>query len=284
MDRIKMGFVNGFFNLAVLSMLCGIIAVFIQITKRRYKGGADRAFLIITLFSVLYTWASLCISRDHLHLVLGMPPSYILLSYMIWNGAEKMSSILIRKGRNNSVARKFSTLIFCIIPLIFICYFGFLTALKNEGFRSVSPALVNMDMKLDSERARGIIVTEKDMKMIDGIVSYINEHTDSGERIFDTSKRHMFYFLSDRVHASFYYILHPDAFRPDKQGDVLEDIKRRKVNLIIADADKWDNAVYYMDKGNNPLSFEILGYIISNYAVSKKFDRYYILERRAELL
>lgn len=270
LDHIKMGAVNGFFNLAMLAVLIGIFFMFKK----------DKKFMFITLFAIFYIWASLCISRDHLHLVLGMPPSYILLAFMFYAVTQRARNFLIRKNKDSALAGRYANFSFCVFPLIFISWFGFFTTLKNEGFRSISPPIVNMHSELNIPRAKGIIVTKEDKDTIEGITGYIRSNTKEGERIFDTYKSSLFYFLSDRVHPSFYYILHSDLFRPDKQGYVINDIIRYNIKLAITGRDMWDNLEKYTDEKRNPLTFKVLGYMRDNFKVEKQFGRYYILIRK----
>ncbi|MFC1624663.1 hypothetical protein ACFL28_05075, partial [Candidatus Omnitrophota bacterium] len=283
MDHIKTGVVNGFFNIATFSIFFSIIICLMRILKGKYQDRHTRELLFITLFSVLYTWAALCISRDHLHLVLGMPPAYILLAFMFYSASQKVRHVLIGRGKDDPRAARFSNQAICILPLIVISYFGFFTSLKDEGFRSVSPPLVNMHSGLDVERGRGIIVTKEDKDMIENIVGYIDANTRETERIFDTYKSLLFYFLSDRMPPSFYYILHHDLFRSDKQEHVIKDIKRHDVNLMTTERDRWDNSGYYTDEDKNPLTFKIWRYIVNNYEIKKDFGRFYILGKKKDV-
>ena len=279
LDHIKMGAVNGFFNIAALSMLVSIGIVLKAVLRKEYSEPQKKALLFIALFSLFYSWASLCISRDFLHLILGMPPLYVLISFMVFKGTGKLRSLLIKRGKHDLEADRFSKLTLCVSPLLFFIYFGFLTALKNEGFRSVAPPITNMHSRLEIKHGNGIMVTERDKRMIENIVTYINDNTDKDERIFDTYKSLLFYFLSGRMHPSFYYVLHYDLFRPDRQEDVIRDIARHDINLVITEKDKWDNRGYYIDSGNNPLTYRIWQYIVNNYGQEKHFDKYYILAK-----
>ncbi len=280
MDHIKTGVINGFFNIATFSMFFSVIICLMRRLKGKYQDRHTRQLLFITLFSILYTWAALCISRDHLHLILGMPPAYILMAFMFYSANQKVRHVLIRKGKDDPRAARFSNQAICILPLIFISYFGFFTSLKNEGFRSISPPLVNMHSGLDVKRGKGIIVTKENKDMIENIVGYIDANTKETERIFDTYRSLLFYFLSDRMTPSFYYYLHPGIFRSDKQEYVIDDIRKHNINLVITEKRSWDDLGWYMDKDNNPLTYKIWRYVADNYRKEKHFGKYYILKRK----
>ncbi len=279
LDRIKMGAVNGFFNLAMLSVIFSIFFIAKKIFQKRYNSEWDSGFLLIALFSIFYIWASLCISRDHLHLVLGMPPAYALLSFMCYEGVQRLQEYLVRRNKDVMAAKRYANFVVCAFPLVFISYFGFFTALKNEGFRSISRPIVNMRSELKLPRARGIMVTKEDKDMIEGIDNFIESHSLKDERIFDTCKSSLFYFLSDRVHPSFYYILHTDLFRPDKQDDVINDIIRYNIKLAITQKNVWDGLDRHVNETYNPLTFKILRYMRDNFKKEGQFGSYYILVR-----
>ncbi|MDP2921138.1 MAG: hypothetical protein Q8O12_02035 [Candidatus Omnitrophota bacterium] len=283
LDRVKMGAVNGFFNLAMLAVVFSIFVIARKLFQERYIAKEDKGFIFITLFSIFYIWASLCISRDHLHLVLGMPPAYMLLSFVCYEAVQRLKQRLVRKNKDALSAARYASLTVCVFPLVFVSYFGFFTAFKNEGFRSIFPPIVNMRSELKLPRASGILVTEKDKETIEGIVRYIESNTSPGEKIFDTYKSSLFYFLSDRAHASFYYILHTDLFRPDKQDDVIKDIVRYNIKLAITGKGLWDSLDKYTDDKANPLTFKILRYMRDNFKISAMFGEYYILKKQTTL-
>ena len=186
----------------------------------------------------------------------------------------------IRINRDVIALKRYVNFVVCIFPLIFISYFGFFTALKNEGFRSIAQPIINMRSELKLPRANGIMATKEDKDTIEGITRYIEANTSRGERIFDTYKSSLFYFLSDKVHPSFYYILHPDLFRPDKQDDVINDIIRYNIKLAITQKNVWDNPDQYVNETHNPLTFKILRYMRDNFKAEKQFGNYYILIRK----
>lgn len=280
LDHVKMGAVNGFFNLAMLAVLFSIFLIIKKIFQKKYKSEWDKSFLFITLFSIFYIWASLCISRDHLHLVLGMAPAYILLSFMFQRGVQRLQESLIRINRDIMALKRYVNFVVCIFPLVFISYFGFFTTLKNEGFRSIFPPIVNMRSELKLPRANGIMVIKEDKDTIEGIIGYIDANTSQGERIFDTYKSSLFYFLSGKVHPSFYYILHPDLFRPDKQDDVIKDIIRYNIKVAITQENVWDDPDRYVNETHNPLTFKILRHMRDNFKIDKQFGSYYILTKK----
>lgn len=279
LDRIKLGAVNGFFNLSVLAMSLGVFFSLKEAIRKRGLEEKDKMILFVALFSVLYTWSALCISRDHLHLVLGMPPAYVLIGLMFYEAKWKLERSLVRRGKNSLRANRFANITVSLFPLMFLSYFGFFTSLKNEGFRSVSEPLVNMKSRLNVERGKGIIVTEKDKLMVEDIVGYVEKNTKKQERLLGLHKSLLFNFLSDRMQSSPYYYLHPDLFRSDWQEDIIQATAQHKVDLVTIEKYMWDNKAYYEDESNNPLTFRIWRYIVNSYEIGSDFGRYYILKR-----
>lgn len=263
LDRFKTGALNGFFNIGMLGVLFGFVYSIGKLIKEKIMDVNSKKILFVSIFAIFYIWTGLCISRDHLHLVLAMPPAYILIAFML-------SKI------------KFNNLICCVFPVVFMVYFGFFAGLKNEGFRSISVPIINMNTTVNIKNAKGIVVTQEKKKMLEDIVNYIDANTKESERIFDTNKSLLFYFLSDRRHPSFYYLLHSDFFRQEKQDVVINDIERYNVSVVITQKDKWDNIGYYKAPDTNPLTYKIWSYIEADYYVKKGFGEYYVLLKKIQ--
>lgn len=272
LDHLKTGFINGFFNLCMASVIFG---GYIFLIKKDFK------ILFITLWALFYIWSSLCISRDHLHLVLGMVPAYILIPLLSENISDKVFLFLNKGRKKTPLARIYSRFTAIYLPFLFICFIGFFSALKNEGLRSVFLPVTQMDSILDIKNAKGIIVSKQDNDMIRGIVEYISQNTAKGEKIFDTHKNTLFYFLSDRDRPSFHLVMASDVMRPNEQEEIIENLDRYNIRLVITESSQWDSFERYANLDFNPLSYKIWRYTKANFDIAKDFSKYYILKRRA---
>lgn len=65
--------------------------------------------------------------------------------------------------------------------------------------------------------------------------------------------------------------------------EVLKNIKKFDVSLVITEKHKWDNIAECIDKNKNPTTFEIWNYISNNYEIKKAFGSYYILNKKVNL-
>jgi hypothetical protein len=116
--------------------------------------------------------------------------------------------------------------------------------------------------------------------MINSILEYIVKETRKDEKIFDTFKSTLFYFLSDRERASFHLVMTWDVMRPDEQKDIIESLKREKVRLVITEKSRWDNIKDYCDRDFNPLTYQVWDYLGRDFDIVRDFGKYYILIKK----
>lgn len=279
LDHLKAGFINGFFNLCMASVIFGGFIFLKQYLQKKVLGYKNLALLFVTLWALFYIWFSLCISRDHLHMVLGMAPAYALIPFLLEGISDKLFYLIKNKAQDDRMAMQYTRLVMVFLPFLCICFIGYFSALKNEGLRSIFPPVTKMDSMLDINNARGIIVSRHDKDIIKGLVGYISENTSKDEKIFDVFKDTLFYFLSGRNRSSYHLVMTSDVMRPDEQEGIINSLKKDNVGLIIAQKDQWDNAGWYMNPEFNPLTSKIWGYVVNNYEKKKDFGKYYILTK-----
>jgi hypothetical protein len=89
------------------------------------------------------------------------------------------------------------------------------------------------------ERVGRSSLPARDASFLEAVVDYIQDHTEPGEPVFDFSSNAGLLFFADRPSATRYFqIVYASA--PDSQREVVEELERRQVKLVITSRARMD--------------------------------------------
>ncbi len=109
------------------------------------------------------------------------------------------------------------------------------------------------------------------------VVDYIKKNTEPDERVLDFSNQSLWFFLADRRPASRYFIT-AYASLPAMQREVIEDIERHEVNLIIYNGGTWFDRIDGVPQAErHPLIAE---YIKDNYEPDTQIGQVKLWKRK----
>lgn len=258
LDHVKTGAIRGFYNFLVLSCVASII-----LSLR------ERKVVFLSVFALLYIWAGLFISRDMLHHIFTLPPTYILAGYIFYR-----AGLYVEK--KDTWFHYYAV----TLPLIYFLSVGFSANMNNEVFRDAEGPLYKMTSPLNIERAKFILADPLLAKDVTDTVNFIDKETAKSERIFYTYwPDGEIYFLADRLPASFFHFIHVDTVKPDDQASIINDIARNRARLVFMPKWRYDDRIALSEKANNNNTYDIEKYVSNNYRLKGTFGRFAVLER-----
>lgn len=261
-EHIKVGLLNGFFNLPAL---CIILAAFFSVRKvfkRVQLNGTDLCAVYLAIFSFFYIWFGLIVARDMIHLIPTMAISYGFFGYFL----SRLSKVI----RVNHF----------LFPVIFFLGFGLALNINNETFKSSSSGLTEMNYRMKSDRAKFLIVERSKGSDLDALSGYIISHTRPEEKIFAFHIDSSVYILADRMPATFNTFFLADAFKRQDQKRVIEDLIKNDVRLVACGKRTYDS---WYDKGHFDrmgLTSAITDFLHSDFEEAKTIGPYNILVKR----
>jgi hypothetical protein len=123
------------------------------------------------------------------------------------------------------------------------------------------------------ERVGRLSLPASDASFIEEIVDYIHDHTEPGEPVFDFSSNAGLLFFADRPSATRYFqILYASA--PDSQREVVRELERRQVKLVITSRVEMDGV---SAERRHPI---VADYLDQNFAPWRRVDHITFLRRR----
>lgn len=268
-DHMREGIVNGFFNLPALA----IIMAFLFLTRKAIKGQLEKNDFrlgCIAIFSLLYIWFGIILSRDLIHLIPTMPAAYPLYAFFSKRLYDRYN---LKMGGDK---RPLTGYLF-VLPLAFFCLYGFVMNMNNETFRSSSGKIFDMKYHMKANRAKFLVVDSYKGLTIEKLVEYIGSNTEPRDKIFLFWVDSTPYILADRMPAAFNTLFIPDAFRLRDQRRVIDDIISNDPKFIICDYEPSLTAKSFQ---RGEATKEIEEFIHRNYAVREKIGPYYVLTRQ----
>jgi hypothetical protein len=220
-------------------------------------------WLLITIGFLLYAQASVRADEEHLM------PTLIISSLLL----PELSSIII-KQKNRIIV--LSTI---VIFLITIPY-GRKIKVISETFSISKSAFFEIP------KANKILALREWTVNYQKAIRYIQENTSKSEKIYCGSVRHdrilindvMFYFLADRLPATYYHELHPGvATSADVQNKIIEELESGQVRYVVLVQEEET-----LEPNDSRLSSGIVKldeYIETHYELEKNFGNYFILRR-----
>ena len=270
LDYVKTGAIRGFLNFLVLSCVTSIVLSVIAIRKKRQETyGKEMAIIFISIFALLYIWAGLFISRDMLHHIYSIPPTFILAGYIFYRIRLFVSSRNIKPYR---VYLNYAI----VFPVVFILMLGFVINVNNEVFRD-SPSekpFYMMRSFVNLERARYILTDAAYAKDVEDLVNFIDAETTEREKIFyPYFTDDEIYFLANRMPASFHHWIHHYTVKAPDQDVIINDIIKNNARVIFLPKDRFDSRASLAN------SSKLERYIYDHYAFKRSFGRFVVLER-----
>lgn len=270
LDHIKTGAIRGFYNFLVIGCLYSLVISVTGMVKgdeKKTEGEIKVAFL--STFALSYIWAGLFISRDMLHHIFSLPPTYILAGYLFYKIDLSMTGIY-------SHLRSYAV----TLPIIYFMAIGCAVNLNNEVFRDAEGPLYGMRFPVKVERAKYILADRESARDITELVLFIDKDTAKDEKIFYSYwPDGEIYFLADRLPASFYHFLHVDTVKPGDQPSIISDIDANRTRLVFVPKWRYDDRAALSSSAHNTNTYKIEKYIYDNYKVKRSFDRFAVLER-----
>jgi hypothetical protein len=276
LDYIKTGAIRGFYNFIVFSCVISATLSIAALKKSRQETyGKEMSIIFLSVFGLLYIWAGLFISRDMLHHIYSIPPTFILAGYIFYRIGMLIHD---RTGGFHRFYSKYAI----VCPVAFFLILGFVTNVNDEVFRdnpSEKP-LYTMHSFVKLERAKYILTYAEYAKDVEELVNLIDSETSKNEKIFYTSfNDNEIYFLADRMPASFHHWIHYYTVKTNDQAGIIRDIDANKTKLIFMPKWRYDDRAALSDPVNNSSTYEVERYIFNNYRLKKSIGRFVVLER-----
>lgn len=222
------------------------------------------AVALVGAFTFLQAWPR----SDFTHVVFGLPPAFVLLSYVsywIWRGIKSLLGRL--RARVASAAVTVAEVVAVAVVLVPEA------ALVRYGYKLTEFEYQNFTSALHADRARGILTSPEDAARIDHITEYLTRRTAPNEPILVVPWAAGFYFLTDR--------------RNPTRVDIFYDGESRRHPCIVAALDRrppryvvygyvWDiDGKHFRDYAR-----VIDDYIRRHYVVAQTYPGYEIWSRR----
>jgi len=149
--------------------------------------------------------------------------------------------------------------------------------------------LGSLEQSFERLRGRGVVLAERsagglervgrlslpasDARFIEEVVDYVQDHTAPGEPVFDFSSNAGLLFFADRPSATRYFqMLYASA--PDSQREVVRELERRQVKLVITSRAEMDGV---SASRRHPI---VADYLDRNFAPWRRVGRVSFLQRR----
>ena len=154
---------------------------------------------------------------------------------------------------------------------------GILLSLDNPTHPLSEEPLYQQTLPLNLPRGRGIRVSPLLKEEAEGIVSVVQRETRPQDPILVFPLGDMYYFLSDRLPATYWNFFFFENFQPQDAPAAIAQIERAKIPLVILTDPQGSLGSLLLNRNLK----EVYTYILDHYQPGERYGRYIIYRRKA---
>jgi len=227
--------------LPVLVFIIGIIKLAYLTIHRRFEN-EDWKLALLLIASITFFRTALGRS-DYIHLLFATPPFWLLCVALLEKPIISIASYLRESKTTLERLNTGIQVVLTAIPLLVFGWYFFATykplqtveaRLRVVGSHGTIPTHY---VPLSIERGGTVRVPKRQAVMLEQLVTYIQEHTEPNEYIFDFTNQGAYYFLANRPNPTRYYLA-GYAATERMQKEVVADLERKPPKYILAYPDE----------------------------------------------
>ena len=250
---------------SILVLICSACFLAFSATRKKVLGNTfGLSLLLLTIFSLVYFRTALGRS-DYGHWIDGSTLLWVIVlipfDRLIFNREKKLPLRILAFGS----------------LLVFLIGVNSVHDPINGHLGSVSKRISKRDsvpMAVDLARIGGIAIPKMQKRTIHEVLRFIDEHSDSGDYIYDFSNQGAYYFLADRRSPTRYFQV-AYAVTNAMQQEVVLELKRKQAKVVVFSTGTFFDAIDGVpSKKRHKIIYD---YLQEHYRFAAKFEETTVL-------